>query len=124
MSSTVPILERYKLAVENNRIPNRISIPNEHFVSNVLPGRVSSSNKRLRTLKKILTPNEMTYFTKGFKGRQLNRNGLPVSGRGIAKKKSTPAFEKNNKKRGIRGSKTGRKGKKRTRKNRGKKKIV
>lgn len=86
--STIPISERYKAAIENNRIPNRISVPNEHFVSNVLPGRTSASTKRLRTLKKILTPNEMDYFTKNFNGRQLNRHGLPTSGRGIKKKKS------------------------------------
>lgn len=83
--STIPILERYKAAVENNRIPNRISIPNEHFVSNVLPGRTSATTKRLKTLKKILTPNEVEYFTKNFNGRQLNRHGLPTSGRGIRK---------------------------------------
>lgn len=86
--STIPISERYKAAVENNKIPTRISIPNEHFVSNVLPGRTSSSTKRLRTLKKILTPNELSHYTMNFNGRQLNRHGLPTSGRGARKKKN------------------------------------
>ena len=83
MSHTGPINERYLAAIRNNQIPNRMSLPNTHFVSNVLPGSTSSTVKKLRTVKKMFTPNEFTHFTKGFAGRELNpRTGLPVEGRG------------------------------------------
>ena len=80
--------ERYVIAVENNKMPNRMFLSPNHFASQALPGKPSFSTKRFRRLKKILTPNEFTHFTGGFKGRPLNREGLPkVFGRGIEKKK-------------------------------------
>jgi hypothetical protein len=85
MSHTASIKDRYEAALKQNPIQSRMTLPNSHFVSNVLPGRTSSTSKKLKQLQQILTPNEFTYYTKGFAGRQLNlRTGLPT-GRGSQK---------------------------------------
>ena len=79
------IRARYETALKQNPIPTRIMLPNAHFVSNVLPGRTSSTTRRLKQLQKMYTANEFSHYTKGFKNRQLNlRTGLP-SGRGVSK---------------------------------------
>ena len=81
------IRARYETALKQNPIPTRIMLPNAHFVSNVLPGRTSSTTRRLKQLQKMYTANEFSHYTKGFKNRQLNlRTGLP-SGRGVSKSK-------------------------------------
>lgn len=87
MSSLTPS-QRYAAAMQSQRIPHRISLNADHFSSESLPGKTTFTTKRLRKLKKILTPNEYRHYTSAFKGRTLNREGMPkLVGRGLYKKR-------------------------------------
>ena len=87
MSSLTPS-QGYAAAMHNHGNPHRISLNADHFSSKALPGKTSFTTKRLRKLKNILTPNEFSYYTSKFKGRNLNKEGLPtVAGRGGTRKK-------------------------------------
>ena len=97
MSHTASIRERYEAALRQNPIPSRMTLPNSHFVSNVLPGRTSSTTKRLKQLQHMLTPNEFSYYTKGFAGRQLElRTGFPSGRGGKRGKKKVKSIKRKN----------------------------
>ena len=81
------VREQFNNAVEKFRMPNRMLLTSSHFTSNMLPGSSSGTQKRLKRLQKLLTPNEFNFYTKNFAGLQLDsKTGLPISGRGIINK--------------------------------------
>ena len=71
--SRFTVREQFNNALEKFRMPN------------MLPGSSSGTQKILKRLQKMLTPNEFNFYTKNFAGLQLDsKTGLPISGRGIS----------------------------------------
>ena len=89
MAYTDWIKSRYENALKQNAMPHRMELPDSYFVSNVLPGRTSNTDKRLKKLQKMYTANEFSHFTGNFADRRLKlRTDLPVGGgRGMKKRK-------------------------------------
>ena len=82
------IIHRYNEAMQNNPYDRRIIVKGQRLnydgAFNLGSSNVNPTDKILLRLNKSLTPAAFDYFTKGFKGRRLDRRtGFPTQhGRG------------------------------------------